>query len=112
MIVTKRKYTRKRMHVRDQERFWKLVEKGEPEECWNWKGPTYQSNSKGRARKGDPICFIKGTGRSINPQVIAYEAAGNIRKHGFRVQNTCDNKFCCNPGHLRYIPGQEDDEQE
>ena len=102
MIANKRKYKLTVMHPRSQERFWRLVDKREPDECWPWKGPVHvrRDHHAGGKQKGDGLCFIKGAGVSTDPQRIAYEATGAKLDTSLTIKNTCGNKHCCNPGHL------------
>lgn len=108
MLAQHRKYKLTVMHPRSRERFWKFVEKRGPDDCWKWTGPVHQSSDSNpnRAKKGDPLCFIKGATTSTEVQRIAYEAAGNRLNTMYRIENICGNKFCCNPNHL-YPAGRD-----
>jgi len=102
MIAQHRKYKLTVMHPRSQERFWKFVEKRGRDDCWKWIGPVHASSDSNphAAKKGDPLCFIRGATTSTQPQRIAYEATGKFLNTMFKIANTCGDKFCCNPNHL------------
>jgi hypothetical protein len=84
------------LRVQDIERFWAKVSRGNPAECWNWKGG---ANARGYGR-------FKVGRRLYSPHRIAFELAyGRIVEcrdyHGTVVMHLCDNPRCCNPAHLR-----------
>ncbi len=79
------------------ERFWPKVEKGPPDECWEWKGarhpsgygflwagPLYPSNE--RFAKAHRLSWEIHAGASVPP--------------GLCVLHHCDNPPCVNPAHL------------
>lgn len=77
------------------ERFWSYVKVGGPDECWEWTG--YKTrNGYGKLRVVDKL-------------VSAHRMAWEIKNgpipagrgyHGTCVRHRCDNRVCCNPGHL------------
>lgn len=74
----------------EAERFWSFVEKtGRQDECWNWTGNK----------------DVRGYGRfywkkqQTHAHRIAFELAHG--KPTLVVMNTCHNRACCNPAHLR-----------
>ena len=80
------------MKASDISRFWSLVAKGGPNECWNW--------TAGRSRGYGQTFRIDGVQIGAH-RVAAHLAYGPRPKNAF-VLHSCDNKLCCNPGHLRY----------
>lgn len=70
---------------------WERIEKRGPDECWPWKGSTF-SGRYGRF-------FINGS--AVLAHRAAYEAMhGEITDPRLFVMHKCNNKMCCNPGHL------------
>lgn len=101
MLAHKRKYDTSRMHWQHRKKFWRFVEQKGEDECWPWRGTVHpRDDRKHGIRKGDPLTFIQGAGKSTNPQRIAYEATGAILSTQHRILCLCWNKFCCNPNHL------------
>lgn len=81
------------------ERFWPKVDKGGPDDCWDWIAK----------RRISGYGVIQEAGRG-SKALLAHRAAwiltnGPIPKgggyHGIIVMHTCDNRLCCNPAHLR-----------
>lgn len=72
-------------------RFWAMVKRGEPNECWPWtgfvnKGGHGQTHHKYVCMSAARKAWILTHGR-IEP--------------GLSVLHNCDNGICCNPAHLR-----------
>lgn len=76
---------------KEQERFWSKVERGGPDECWNWKA---YKLSFGYGRVG-----WRG-GVQLAHRVSYALAFGDIPE-GQCVLHRCDNPSCCNPAHFR-----------
>ena len=73
-------------------RFWSLVDSGEPDECWHWKGGLLKS----RGNYGQ----VGFDYRKYRSHRVAYELAKGPLSPEDKVLHTCDNPKCCNPSHL------------
>lgn len=63
-----------------EDRFWFLVERKGPEDCWPWQG---KLNSNGYGQHARAYALTKGA-----------VPEGMVVMHG------CNNRACCNPAHL------------
>lgn len=72
------------------ERFWSKVNKGSPEDCWEWTGARLPWGY-GRMQKN---------GHLVGSHCVAYELAYGSVPKGYFVLHKCDNPPCCNPSHL------------
>lgn len=71
------------------ERFWKMVDRRGPNECWPWKHAT---------TSGGYGWFIRAGGEEgIGAHVFAFMVMhGVVPPLGIKVCHTCDNPPCCN----------------
>lgn len=72
------------------ERFWCYVRKGNPDDCWEWQGPT--------DAKGYGIIYYLGDEPKAHR--VSYEIAFGKIPDDLLVCHHCDNPPCCNPNHL------------
>ncbi|WP_175279362.1 hypothetical protein [Prescottella equi] len=73
-------------------RFWRMVERRSPNECWPWLGDT----SKGYG------VFCYGGERFGAHELALSFTTGEKRLDSLETCHACDNPICCNPGHLRF----------
>lgn len=71
-------------------RFWKKVEKGAPEACWNWNACVN--------KLGYGSLHLEGKTRLAHR--IAFFITNGPFDDTLKVCHTCDNPPCCNPAHL------------
>ena len=71
-------------------RFWSLVDKRGPDECWPWLG------TGGHLGHG----HFTVSGRNVGAHRFAYELAHGTVPDGLFICHHCDNPSCCNPAHL------------
>lgn len=75
-----------------EERFWKFVTPGDPDECWLWHRP------------GDPDGYgrIKddSTTKTLRAHRVSYEMHVGPIPEGLCVLHRCDVRLCVNPDHL------------
>lgn len=76
-----------------RQRFHDLVQRANPDECWQWLGWQHPITGYGSFRTGR---------RSFRAHRVAfYLATGIDPKQPYQdVLHTCDNPICCNPAHL------------
>jgi hypothetical protein len=82
-------------------RFWKLVDRRGPDECWPWQGATGKFGHgvfRLRAKKACPA------------HVMAWELTYGPMPEGMQGNHTCDNAWCCNPKHC--YPGTQQENME
>lgn len=79
-----------------EERFWAMVAKGEPNECWEWTG--------GRTGSGYGL-FNLGSrdGPTVVAHRYAYESAVGPILGQLELDHLCRNRGCVNPNHLEPV---------
>lgn len=75
----------------EKERFWSFVEKGEPDQCWEWKRRFF--------RTGYGVTVHKRSNYSAHRVAAVLGGIIPTRETPI-VCHKCDNQKCCNPSHL------------
>ncbi len=79
-------------------RFWNNVAVANRDQCWPWK-LSQTSNGYGQLS-----LRLDGVDRVLKAHKVAWEIRNDVRlKPGIRASHSCDNKLCCNPGHVVII---------
>lgn len=71
--------------------FWSKVKIGDPEECWEWQGAKLSGYGRVPLGRRAQYAFAHR---------MAYQIAVGPIPEGLCVLHSCDNRPCCNPGHL------------
>ena len=72
------------------EHFWSKVATGPLDECWEWRA----------SRRGEGYGGFKMNGRVVFAHRAAWELTRGEIPNGLFALHRCDNRLCCNPGHL------------
>lgn len=72
------------------ERFWQKVARAAPEACWLWKA----------AKFGNGYGAFSLNGKLVRAHRVSYELAHGPIPTDHVIRHKCDNRPCCNPGHL------------
>ena len=81
---------------------WDLVQKGKPDECWEWlgsKNSTGYGSIKVSQKTYSAHRLIYGL---TYPNTISYKAPKNKSLKEF-ILHKCDNRSCCNPNHMTLV---------
>jgi len=78
----------------DTVRFWRYVNKGHDDECWNWTG------AKDKDSYGRMGFVLNGKKRMFRANRLAYFITNPDHNQYLIVRHTCNNTKCCNPQHL------------
>jgi hypothetical protein len=76
---------------KQQERFWKKVNKKDDDSCWEWNGARTKNGY------GSYTCQKIPFTRYLAHRIAYTLAKGKLNN---LCCHTCDNKLCCNPSHL------------
>lgn len=80
-------------HGSPEERFWRYVELGGLNDCWEWQG----------RRDKDGYGTLRVGRTQVRAHRFSYELHNGSLSDGQRLRHRCDNPPCVNPEHL--IPG-------
>lgn len=70
--------------------FWSRVDRGQPDDCWLWRG----------ARDQQGYGKVWFCGISLRANRLAYELGTGSPLGANHALHKCDNPPCCNPAHL------------
>lgn len=73
-----------------EQKFWRYIERGGPDDCWPWSGHINQ-DGYGRFRTGGAMAMAH---RMVYAMTVGPIPDGLVGRH------QCHNRACCNPAHL------------
>lgn len=73
-----------------------VIARGSKSACWPWKGPVLRS---GYGNAGS--WFQRNVGTLLAHRIAYLAANGSLPEKPLILRHTCDNRLCCNPGHLK-----------
>jgi HNH endonuclease len=85
----------------DTARFWALVDRGGPEDCWPWLG-TPNRYGYGRFTLNE-----RGARRQIAAHRVAYTLLVGEVPHGLTLDHLCRHTMCVNPAHMEPVTNSE-----
>lgn len=74
-------------------RFWSLVQRGDPSDCWPWGGDT--------DRNGYGVFVFQGKKYGAHELALSF-TTGEARIPKLDTCHSCDRPDCVNPAHLRF----------
>ena len=77
----------------DVTRFWGMVSRREPDQCWEWTGD--------RSRNGYGVFVWHGKRTGAHEVALSF-TTGEVKSDRLDTCHSCDNPLCCNPAHLRF----------
>ncbi len=83
--------------MRDESRFWEMVNRGTADQCWPWTGKT---NDGGYARVRWGESTGDGRRKEYVHRIAFVLSGGALTLEKPIVMHRCDNPPCCNPAHL------------
>lgn len=87
-----------RPRVPIEQRFWAKVDKGEPDECWEWTGA--KSRGYGTITRDAADGGTTALAHRVSWEIHNGPIPKNMSYHGMVVAHSCDNPACVNPNHL------------
>lgn len=79
-----------------QARFWAKVDRGDPDECWEW--------TAGRNQCGYGLFWF---GRTVGAHRVAYMIERGTIPEGLTVDHLCRNRACQNAAHMEVVTHRE-----
>jgi hypothetical protein len=80
-------------------RFWRMVEKGAPDECWLWLGS--------KSVEGYGLINPGRSGGTSKAHRVSYEISVGPIPDGLTIDHLCRTPGCVNPSHLEPVTHRE-----